>query len=406
MRIVFSKVNKAILAALEILDGDIIINPTAISIFPAFSGAIHGTFTKDSGNPVDLITNINNYMVDDIAIPTDTLVKWHIEVVPASTTMSADGTGSQEITINILDSTNVLVNTAVVTVDLGCNVGFLQESQVVTAAGTATVKYYSPQVTGAVQINAVDDSAVIGNDPPGDYFPGVLPGTAQIGLISNANTPHPGTLVHEFHIQPDPSQPKSVPMGTYEDGLVDDGPSNGNSVVNGIAIRYVTIGAIDDTVGLATGIGTVLGACDFKAKCQIKFDLSGSVRFWFALANGDPMTADLPALEMAGFGVNPTLSGGNFYYYVNDGGGGPVYSDTGVAASGFHTLEIIYSVANNGLTFLIDGVDVGGGVVGGPIPDAGTNLGMYLRLRTLENVAHNFIYTLAKCEQKYLTPII
>lgn len=406
MRIVFSKANKAILAALEYYDGDILINPTAIAIFPSFSGAIHGTFTKDSANPADLMTDINKYVVDDIAIPTDTLLKWHIQVVPASTTMSADGKGSQNITINILDSTNVLVNTAVVTVDLGCNVGFLQKSQVTTAAGTATVKFYSPQVTGAVQINAVDDNAVIGNDPPGDYLPGVLPGTGQIALISSATTPPPGTLTHEFHIQPDPSQPKSVPMGTYEDGLVDDGPSNGNSVVNGIAIRYVTIGTTNDTVGFSTGIGTVLGKCDFIAKCQINFTFAGAARFWFALANGDPMTADLPTLEMAGFGINPTLSGGNFYYYVNDGGGGPAYSDTGIAATGIHTLEIRYSVADNGLFFLIDGVDVGGGVVSGPIPDPGTDLGMFLRLRTLENVAHNFVYMLAKCEQKYLTPIV
>ena len=187
MRIVFKKATKAILAAGELASGDVIVNPAAVDVYPAYDSAVDGTFTKDSGNPTDLDRNPDAYEVDSVTDPTDTPFKRHLELVLGSATMSADGQESQVVTVNLKDQADSIISTSM-TVDLATTAGFLPLSQITLSAGTGTFVLVSANSTVVGGLTASDAAYTT---VAGRKIYGAVPAITTVSMVATPTVQKP-----------------------------------------------------------------------------------------------------------------------------------------------------------------------------------------------------------------------
>lgn len=398
MRVVFSKVNGAVLAARQFMDGDQVIDPSAVAIFPAFSGAIHDTFTFSSGIPVDLEDNFINYQVDNIPLPTTTILKNHIEIVLGSISMTADGKSTQTVTINIKDPSDVIQNVAL-DLDLTATGGFLQQSTVTTVAGIATVVFISGNNTEQVniRISHQDIDTVTGIGGVNSVI------SDPVSLIASATVQTPSSSVVQ-----DISVVRTMQIVYH------------GAIERGIGISLTTIGAAsapaDVDRSTMVQYNSNAGAGNFAGVVQSVIDtivcesfISLYHRLWSAAdaankslwisVSGVDLTAAWPDQPATAFGFRyfphaPT-SETTWACYVDDGSTmQEVDSGVTVFDSTFYELRIEFNPITSKLKFFINGVEKASFTVAGMF-NLGSSQAVRLQmlLRNEDASAHGVDYS-------------
>lgn len=319
MRVVFNLTNAAILAAQELLDGDQIIDPPALAIFPAFNPLIQGTCTFDPA-PGDLMENFIDYRIDNPLIPTTVQLKNHIEIVPQFNVMLANGVQSQIITFNIKDASNVLQNVSAV-LNISCGGAFFASAQCIITAGTGTVKLTAGVQPMGTQIQAVDSV-----EDPVTFIGGLIPAIpVGIQIIQAAN------LQSQFaNLVPDlPIVRESRVLfadGTHfvQGGLRvnEQGSPTDDYNAGGIHTLYASVAAPSQFLGVDDFDFTALDGENFRrfyARIRTQ-NPNIDTSYWIGLFNGDmkPGWPSAPTLS-AGFRFFPQLPDPAIIAYVHDG---------------------------------------------------------------------------------------
>jgi hypothetical protein len=183
MRIVYKLTSGAVLMAGESADGDTIVNPTAVQIFPGYNPALHGNFAVNTGLPSDLRKRPSFYQVDNTVTPTTVISKFHIEVTAASYSLVADGISKTQITIEVKNASGG-TEAAPRTVNVSTTAGFLSKKQV-TVYGVNTEIVLTSGLDTVDAIVAVADNDV-------DVTPEFAPTPGLIGgqspsIVMSAN---------------------------------------------------------------------------------------------------------------------------------------------------------------------------------------------------------------------------
>jgi hypothetical protein len=357
MRIVYNKNSGAVLAAAQFNDGDQIINPSAIAIFPLFNASYHASFTVNSGLPTDLIPNYLNYMVDSVVSPTTVIPKNHIQLVPTSTTMVADGKSINYITANILNSSNVGVNG---TFNLAINTKsvFAQQNTLQTT-GTPSIGSFtviSGVVTDTATVQAVDT-----NTDPVTGVPGLLPSNlvtiqlAPSGAIQSPLDSSGQSNVRTASILFNDGVDQVIGMSNI---AVDGTPHMANEPEG--AMTWYSCSGISIAGVKSTTLSQIRGNNIRSLFVRFKTQLIAVQRWWIGFFSVAPMATDTPN-SCVGFRYSGGVDGGWMAYY-NVGGGSYVTIPTGVpiASDTLYEMKITYNPNLNGgtLTWIINGVAV------------------------------------------------
>jgi hypothetical protein len=378
MRIVYNTLSGAVLAAGQWSSGDVIVEPSALQIFPEFNGTYHSSFTVDAGLPADLIPNYLNYSVDNPITPTTVVAKNHIQLIPTSTTMTADGKETNAITANILNASDVGVNgtfnLAIVTKSV-----FAQQNTLATTGtpSTGVFTVVSGLVTDAATVQAIDT-----NVDPVVGVPGLLPSNlVQIQLSPSSAAQSPLASVS-------PSS-KAVRSGSwafngngavYASNMSEPNQEGANSPANepeGMMTEY-------EAVGFTTG-GAIFGGMTIYANqlvdmyFRFKTMTIAVQRWWLGLFSVDPSGTNTPTSAVGFRFMGGTDTGWVAYY--NDGTTTTAIP-TGVAVANdtLYEMEVSYNPGLNGgtLAWIIGGVQVAtlSGLAAGTLFTPGTGLGL------------------------------
>lgn len=376
MRIVYNKITGAVLAAGQFNDGDRIIEPAILVIFPLFNATYHASFTVDLGLPSDLVQNYLNYMVDNPVTPTTVVVKNHIQLVPTSTTMTADGKETNSITANILNASaggvNGTFNLAIVTKSI-----FAQQNTLATT-GTPSTGVFS--VISGLSTDTATVQAIDTNVDPVVGVPSLLPSnlvTIQLVPSSSAQSPLSSVSPSSRAIRSG-SWAFNGNASAYAANMSVPSTSGSASSANeteGMMTEYEAVGFI---VAGAIYSGLTIYANQVRdVYWRFKTMTIAVQRWWIGLFSGNPSATDTPA-SAVGF----RFTGGtdtSWVAYYNDGTTTTAIP-TGVTVGNdtLYEMEISYNPALNGgtLIWIIGGVQVAtlSGLAAGTLFTPGTGL--------------------------------
>lgn len=364
MRVVFHKTNAAVLAAAEYLNGDQIIDPSAIGIFPAFNGAIHGTFTFDPA-PSDLMVNFLSYQVDDPLAPTTVQLKNHIEIVLGATQMTADGKSTQTVTFNIKNPANVLQVGVNMTLAVTATGGFLASSTVAIVAGTGSMIFTSGLQTSSAIIYAQDSVL-----DPSTLIGGVIPLFSESVVF----VPTPNVQSPLANVVPDISVVRTAKIlfsdgVKFEDGMISTEHgvlSREYDTNDGTFTRYLAGAGGNNIQGIENTSMLQIWGANFRelfVRILTELDALGA-SYWIGLFNVSMFGAwtATPALS---FGFRKFVADANIFAYVKDNAGTQQEVDTGVpmANGALFDFKISFDPTTNVITYFINGTQVASFIV-------------------------------------------
>ena len=374
MRIVFNKTTGAVLAAGQLMNGDTIIDPTAVQVFPGYNGTYHSSFTLDSGFPLDISTNSLNYMVDNVSLPTTVVIKNHIELIVASSSMTADGVSTNLVTVNVKDyNNNPVVGTY--SLDVIANGIFVQQDTLAFTGSSTSFNAVAGNVTGYAAIQVVDNNL----DPVANVPSLTLSAQDIIKLSPSGTAQSPLSSVGASGL-------RTISMLFSEAGMVQIGSVNhtvdGTPAAaiepEGQMTAYPCVGV--SIGGIKSTTFATVNAKNFrKLYVRFKTKVLSTQRWWIGMFSADPMASDNPTTS---FGIRFSTSGSDSAWavYYNDGvtsfisGSGVIPTDNTLVE-----LVITYDPNLNGgtLTWSINGTQIPFNSLGsGGIFTANTALGL------------------------------
>jgi hypothetical protein len=379
MMIVYSKANAAVLAAAEFADGDQIIDPPATSIFPLFNATYHAFFTKDSGNPADLVTNQALYQVDNIVSPTQVQLKNHVELILGTTFMNADGVTQQTATINVKDSTNNPVVAGFKNLVILVNGAFLQNNQAQFNGATSTFTLTAPLETKDVTIQVAD--ATLDHVVP---VPGLVPSPIQtIHMVPAQNVQSPLGSTQLAIDQVRTARVLFNGGAKFEEGCAFTALGTPSIVreTSGIFTEYDAALSVGAYAGIKSSWNQINGNSFRQMKTKFQTGLATSnVVQWIGMFNADPTNSMTPT-NACGFRANAPGGDTTWQCYVHDGSGSQIHN-TGLAIADTdpHQFKIVFDVVALTVTFYIDGSKAATFTVSGAVftGDVGMGFGNFI----------------------------
>lgn len=358
MRIVYVTATGAVLAAAESRDGDQPIDPTAAQTYPFFNGFIHSSFTASSGIlPSNLPGAPTSYQVDNLGLPTNVVLKFTVRITIPSLAMIVGGKESQQVTLQIVDGSNVPQNVAA-SLQLACDNAFVFPSAVTTdGTGLATVTLYSGKNTGNASLEVGSASADID-------VSGLIPVPRLVTVISedvvigsDLTTKSPFSPVSNPGVMPNPAVRTATTIafvhgtaiGSGIPGITDNNGSFGDDgVVQGTS--YSTgVGA-----GATAGFETVfdLISMQYLSELDMLFRIAATPangpRVWIGLFSADPVASATPLVSYVGLRFDPDAGDTHLQLAIDNGSGTPTLVDTGVTpiSGDYFRFQIVPNVSH------------------------------------------------------------